>query len=185
MLKQYISKINNVNYKYFINNINYKNLFIEELPIFSIPNIIPNYLGFGENILKLLKNYIYKCKFNKIKTKYNIDIKNKKINSKKDIEEINKMLSKAKDEESFDIENYQQNLYYNTELYENFKKSFINDINNYNNNEKDYFFSSSESEDEYLSSNLLKNKKNKSKNFFLFSKNKLLYFSEVRSKKYR
>ena len=124
MLKQYITKKNIKNYKYFINNINYKNLFIEELPIFSIPNIIPNYLGFGENILKLLKNYIYKCKFNKIKTKYNIDIKNKKINSKKDIEEINKMISNSKDSDSFDIDNIQQNLYYNTEFYENYKKSF-------------------------------------------------------------
>ena len=172
MLKQYTSKINIKNYKYCMDDVNYKYLFIEELPVFSIPNIMPNYLGFGGKILKLLKNFIYKHKFNKIKTKYNMNIKNQKINSKKEIEEIINMISNVKDEDSFDIENNQENFHHNTDLYDNFKKSFSNHIYN-KNEENNYYFSSSESEDEYLSENLLSDKNNKKKHFFLFSKNKL------------
>ena len=177
MLKQYISKINNVNYKYFINNINYKYLFIDELPIFCVPNIIPNYSCFGVKIIKLLKNYIYKYKFNKIKTKYNMIINNKKANRKKEIEEINKMISNSKDSDSFDIDNIQQNLHYDTEFYENYKKSFSNRVGG-KNSDKTYFFSSSESEDEYLFSNLLENKKNENKYYLLFSKNKKNYIDK-------
>ena len=177
MLKQYISKINNVNYKYFINNINYKYLFIDELPIFCVPNIIPNYSCFGVKIIKLLKNYIYKYKFNNIKTKYNMIINNKKANRKKEIEEINKMISNSKDSDSFDIDNIQQNLHYDTEFYENYKKSFSNRVGG-KNSDKTYFFSSSESEDEYHFSNLLENKKNENKYYLLFSKNKKNYIDK-------
>jgi hypothetical protein len=118
MLSQYISKMNNKDFNYYINLKKYKYLFIAEIPSFHIPIIMPNYLGFSEKINKMIKKFTNKIKYKKIKTNY-IKYLIKQENKEKDKKDDNNSSVKRKNEESSEEKEDNDNEY--SDLFLHFK----------------------------------------------------------------
>ena len=131
MLNNKVSKMNQNDYKYYFNNRYYKYLFIEEIPIINISNIIPNYLGFEIQIKKCLKNYIDNYKYKKIKIK----------NIKKEKQNNISQKSQDKYEEKKDEKNEEKH-YINNENSQDYDREIYDKIR------QNYSLSSFESEDE-------------------------------------
>jgi hypothetical protein len=128
---EFISKIKNKEHKHYICNRYYKFLFIQEFHPYFIPNCIPNYLIFEHKLKKMIKSFIHKYKFRKIKTKYNIYLENKAhINNSNEIKKNKDKVVEDDDEEGNSEDNLELvsphvNYYYNRSIFERSKRSFV------------------------------------------------------------
>lgn len=167
MINEYLSKINKKDYKYYFNKTFYKYLFIGEVPYFSIPNNIPNYLWIDDiNKKNILRQFLHKYKFTKIKSRYNLYLEDQsdyKDNNKNNIKRREK--DDIDDEkEEFETENTQMNYYYNNNFIEKSKRSFI--LSKEKEKEKNYTFISFGSEEQFPS--FIYN--NNDKDYFFFNR---------------
>ena len=178
MINQYISKLNIKDYVYYFNFRIYKYLFIKEIPPNDIPFIKPNYLGFDSDVYMILKKFMQKYKYRKIKTDYYkyLESEAKKMNKTK--ENKNKYMHKLQ-EESFEekddneIENSLFHNHHNNDMKKRSKKSlYYNNRQLYKNNSSFY---SLESHKDYSSSSYSDSQSNKndSKKKLFFIKYKI------------
>ena len=143
---EFIAKIRNKQNKHYICDRYYKFLFIQEFPSYFIPNCIPNYLIFEHTIKKMIKSFIHKYKFRKIKTKYNIYLKNKlQTNNINEIKKNTDRIAEENDEEGNSEDNLElvsphMKYYYNRSIFERSKRSFVYSKET-NNNKNDSFIS--------------------------------------------
>ena len=142
---EFITKIKSKEHKYYICNKYYKFLFIQEFPSYFIPNCIPNYLIFEHKIKKMIRSFIHKYKFRKIKTKYNIYLENKtQANNSIEIKKTTDKIVEEDDEEgnsedNLELVNPHVNYYYNRSIFERSKRSFV--YSKENNNKSGTFIS--------------------------------------------
>jgi hypothetical protein len=176
---EFIKKNKSKEKKYYICNKYYKFLFIQEIPSYFIPNCIPNYLTFENKIKKMIKSFLIKYKFRKIKTKYNIYLENKThINSSNEIKKNTDKVVEEDDEEGNSEDNLElvsphMKYYYNRSIFERSKRSFVYSKET-NNNKNDSFISLDNINDK-LSSLMDSNvKKDGNDMNYIFTKGKFL-----------
>ena len=173
---EFIKKNKSKEKKYYICNKYYKFLFIQEIPSYFIPNCIPNYLTFENKIKKMIKSFLIKYKFRKIKTKYNIYLENKThINSSNEIKKNKDKVIEEDDEEGNSEDNLELvkphvNYYYNRYIFERSKRSFVYSKEN---NNKDGSFISQDNNDK-LSSLMDSNLKKDVNDNYIFTKGNFL-----------
>lgn len=176
--KEFITKINNKGHKQCICNRYYKFLFIQEFPSYFIPNCIPNYIIFEQKIKKMIKSFIHKYKFRKIKTKYNIYLENKyQINNNNEVKKSTDRVIEEEDEEgnsedNLDLVHPHMNYYYNRSIFERSKRSFIYSKENNNNKNDDILSLDNEKKLSSLMDSNLKKDVNDSN--YIFTKGKFL-----------
>ena len=160
---EFITKINHKEHNHYISNKYYKYLFIQEFPSYFIPNCIPNYLIFENKIKKMIKSFIHKYKYRKIKTKYNIYLENK--NETDNNNEIKKHTDKVVEEDdeegnsedNLELVNPHVNYYYNRSIFERSKRSFVYSKENINNKDGDFIsLDNGEKLSSFMDSNLNK-----------------------------
>lgn len=174
---EFITNIENKEHNHYICNKYYKFLFIQEFPSYFIPNCIPNYLIIEHKIKKMIRSFVHKYKFRKIKTKYNIYLENKtQANNSIEIKKTKDKVIEEDDEEGNSEDNLELvkphvNYYYNRSIFERSKRSFV--YSKENNNKSGTFISLDNNEklSSLMDSNL---KKGVNDSNYIFTQGKFL-----------